>query len=99
MLFLQLCTSSPTLLQPISLGSHGLGDNLIQVKVNVLHPHINFKTLPVSESTAAEDVVLNLVEKHGITLQDKNPDAFYLAEVQCVFCLLLCCVCVSVCSS
>ena len=57
--------------------------DLIRVVATILHPEIFYKTLPITPTTSAYDVIAALVEKYAIAMEDQNPDVFYLMEVSC----------------
>lgn len=46
-----------------------------------LHPRIQYKTLPITECMTAYEVVVKLVTKFAMKEEDKDPDLFYLNEV------------------
>ena len=54
----------------------------IRIVATELHPQLQYKTLPITAYTSAYEVVVKIVTKFAIKDEDKDPDLFYLAEVQ-----------------
>ena len=58
-------------------------EGYIRVMAAVLHPELHYKTvLPITPDTTAQEVIVTIVNRHAISTEDLNPDAFYLAEVR-----------------
>ena len=66
------------LLQPALLENQG---DYVRVVVTEINSRIQYKTLPITEYTTAYEVVVKIVTKFAVESEDKDPDCFYITEV------------------
>lgn len=63
------------------LPSKPIGD-FARVIITEIRPEANYKTLKITHFTTAFEVIVKCIQKYAMDEDDKDPDSFYLTEVQ-----------------
>ena len=59
-------------------------ESSVRVVATVLQPHLYYNSVPVTMTTTVNDIIDNLVLKYAVVAEDKDPNSFYLMEVNCL---------------
>ena len=61
----------------------------VRVIATALHPQVYYKTLTVKPGMTASDVIVALVDRYADSMEDQNPDSFYLTEVRIIIIIIM----------